>query len=478
MRWLVQQHHFITAFNAHTYAEDILFPIGTTTAEFADHHDYFQEYTNEMVKYNGYTAMKSSALYPASGDSDDYMYKLDIGIGEKDTMFVHTPEVGTAFWQPSSEIIPTCKEMVYPNLILAHVAGIYYKVADLDPSNISALSGNFSHEARRLGREVGPVSVQIIPLENILSVGPGTTHDLGIQESAIGLISFELNPAIQFGDQIKYVLQIDNGFWLKYDTIVKIYGAISLQSVDDASSTSNWTGNWNTTTSTFVSAPKSYTDSPTGNYQNNANTYYTYTPTIDLTSAIAAKISFWAKWNIEADFDFAQFQISYDNGVSWIGQCGLYTVPGTSANGSVQPNNQPVWEGVQSSWVQEEIELSDYLGLVIRVRFQLKSDGGVRQDGFYFDDFSIYYENSGVGLSAHQGNKIAVYPNPSKGTIQVSGLLNDALLSLYTTDSKLIWEQKTTASNPTLRWNLKPGVYYLGIKSDNVHENIKILIID
>lgn len=478
MRWLVQQHHFITAFNAHTYAEDILFPIGTTTAEFADHHDYFQEYTNEMVKYNGYTAMKSSALYPASGDSDDYMYKLDIGIGEKDTMFVHTPEVGTAFWQPSSEIIPTCKEMVYPNLILAHVAGIYYKVADLDPSNISALSGNFSHEARRLGREVGPVSVQIIPLENILSVGPVTTHDLGIQESAIGLISFELNPAIQFGDQIKYVLQIDNGFWLKYDTIVKIYGAISLQSVDDASSTSNWTGNWNTTTSTFVSAPKSYTDSPTGNYQNNANTYYTYTPTIDLTSAIAAKISFWAKWNIEADFDFAQFQISYDNGVSWIGQCGLYTVPGTSANGSVQPNNQPVWEGVQSSWVQEEIELSDYLGLVIRVRFQLKSDGGVRQDGFYFDDFSIYYENSGVGLSAHQGNKIAVYPNPSKGTIQVSGLLNDALLSLYTTDSKLIWEQKTTASNPTLRWNLKPGVYYLGIKSDNVHENIKILIID
>lgn len=478
MRWLVQQHHFITAFNAHTYAEDILFPIGTTSAEFADHHDYFQEYTNEMVKYNGYTAMKSSALYPASGDSDDYMYKLDIGVGEKDTMFVHTPEVGTAFWQPSSEIIPTCKEMVYPNLILAHVAGVYYKVADLDPSNISALSGNFSHEARRLGREVGPVSVQVIPLENILSVGPGTTHDLGIQESAIGLISFQLNPAIQFGDQIKYVLQIDNGFWLKYDTIVKTYGAIALQTVDDASSSSNWTGNWNTTTSTFVSAPKSYTDSPTGNYQNNANTYYTYTPPIDLTSAIAAKISFWAKWNIEADYDFAQFQISLDNGATWIGQCGLYTVPGTSANGSVQPNNQPVWEGVQSSWVQEEIELSDYLGLVIKVRFQLKSDGGVRQDGFYFDDFSIYYENSGVGLSAHQGNQIAVYPNPSKGTIQVSGLLHDAVISLYTTDSKLIWEQKTTAPNPTLQWNLKPGVYYLGIKSDNFQENIKILIID
>jgi murein tripeptide amidase MpaA len=38
MRWLVQNNNFITAFNAHTYGSDILFPIGVTTNEFADHH--------------------------------------------------------------------------------------------------------------------------------------------------------------------------------------------------------------------------------------------------------------------------------------------------------------------------------------------------------------------------------------------------------------------------------------------------------
>ena len=96
-----------------------------------------------MVEFNGYTAMKSSALYPASGDSDDYMYKMDIGVGVKDTMFVHTPEVGTAFWQPSSEIIATCKEMLFPNLILAHITRNYVVVKDTDPMNISTLSGNF-----------------------------------------------------------------------------------------------------------------------------------------------------------------------------------------------------------------------------------------------------------------------------------------------------------------------------------------------
>ena len=102
-------------------------------------------------------------------------------------------------------------------------------------------------------------------------------------------------------------------------------------------------------------------------------------------------ISFYAKWDLEVDYDFVQFQVSTDNGATWIGQCGNYTVPGTSANGSVQPENEPIYEGNQVNWVFEEINLSDYLGQQIKVRFQLKSDGGSVADGFYFDDFKIYY---------------------------------------------------------------------------------------
>jgi PKD repeat protein len=118
-------------------------------------------------------------------------------------------------------------------------------------------------------------------------------------------------------------------------------------------------------------------------------------PTIDLTNATAAGISYYAKWNIEADYDYVQFQVSTDGGTTWIGQCGNYTVPGTNANGSVQPNNQPVYEGVQSNWVLEEINLSDYLGQVIKVRFKLGSDNGTNGDGFYFDDFKIMFNEAG-----------------------------------------------------------------------------------
>jgi murein tripeptide amidase MpaA len=170
MRWLVQNNDFEMAFNAHAFAEEILFPIGTTTAEFAPHHNYFQDYTNHMTELNGYFAQKSSGLYPASGDSDDYMYKVDVGVGQKDTVFAHTPEVGTAFWQPSSEIIATCKEMVFPNLILAHLARNYSIVKDTDPSSVATLTGNFNHSIKRLGRQSGPVTVSIEPLLNVFII--------------------------------------------------------------------------------------------------------------------------------------------------------------------------------------------------------------------------------------------------------------------------------------------------------------------
>jgi PKD repeat protein len=391
MRWLVQNNDFEMAFNAHTYAEDILFPIGTTTAEFAPHHNYFQEYTNHMTELNGYFAQKSSGLYPASGDSDDYMYKVDIGVGQKDTVFAHTPEVGTAFWQPSSQIIATCQEMVFPNLILAHLTRNYNIVKDTDPSSVATTSGNFNHSIRRLGRQGGPVIVSIEPLLNIVSVGNSVTYNLNNQQGSTGYISYVLNSSIQFGDQIKYILKTDNGLWIKKDTIVKTFGAITLQALEDATTVTNWTGNWSTTTSTFVSPSKSFFDGSANNYSNNTNKTYTYVPTIDLTQATNAMISFYAKWGIEADYDFVQFQVSTDGGATWIGQCGNYTVPGTSGNGSVQPNGLPVYEGTQTSWVLEEVNLSDYLGQQIKVRFQLRSDGGTNSDGFYFDDFKVFY---------------------------------------------------------------------------------------
>ena len=463
MKWLVENFDFEMAFNAHTYGPSLLFPIGTTNAEFADHHDYFQEYTNHMTELNGYDAFKSSGLYPASGDSDDYMYKVDIGVGEKDTIFAHTPEIGTSFWPAAADIEPTCKDMVFPNLVLSHMTRNYVVVKDVDPSSIATLTGDFSHTAKRYGRQSGDVTVSIEPLLNIVTVGNPLVYDLNVLEAQNGVFEYDLSPSIQFGDEIKYILKTDNGLWVKKDTIIKTYGAITLQAYDDASNTNNWSGNWSTTTATYVSPNKSFTDSPTGNYANNQTKNYTYNDDIDLSNAVSAMVSFYAKWDIEADYDYVQFQVSTDGGSSWIGQCGNYTVPGTDNNGSVQPDGEPVYEGTFADWVLEEVSLSDYLGQIIKVRFRLESDGGVREDGFYFDDFKIFYSEP------PQGTPPVASFTPSSFEL-CDG--EELLLTDFSSEQPNQWSwdfgdgSASSAQNPTHVYDI-PGAYIITLVVTN-----------
>ena len=302
---------------------------------------------------------------------------------------------------------------------MAHLAHKYTVVTDTDPGTISAMSGDFNHDAWRLGRQAGTVDVSIEPITNIQSVGPAVTYNLSLREQASGTISYTLDPAISFGDEIRYVLNTEYGNYTHRDTIVKTFGSLTLQYSEDGSSSANWIGNWAVTGAEFVSPSSSFTDSPNANYQNNTDRTYEYDQDIDLTNATGAQASFYAMWEIEANYDYCQFQVSTDGGNTWIGQCGNYTQEGTSANGSVQPNGEPVYEG-QSSCVREEISLSDYLGQVIRVRFQLESDGGVREDGFYFDDFQIGFNEDSQGGIDEFAFDVKAIPNPANDQVFIS----------------------------------------------------------
>lgn len=467
IKWFCENRNFLYAFNAHTYANDILFPIGTTNTEFAVDHNYFDVFTHHMVQYNGYENKKSSALYPASGDSDDYMYKVDTIVKPK--IFAMTPEVSNTsggFWPAINEITEICQDMVFPNLILSHLTHRYLEVKDIDPGMIATITGTFNHSAYRLGLENGPVNVSITPLTGIQAVGAPTTHNLAIMGIQNSGISFVLNPTIQFGDEIKYVLNTEYIGWTKHDTIVKTFGSITSQFIDEANSAVNWTGSWATTNSTFVSPSNSFTDSPGGDYANSVTRTYQFNNTIDLTHVTEAMIKFYAKWEIETDYDYCQFQVSTDNGASWIGQCGNYTVAGNSANGSVQPNNQPVYEGTESNWVLEEINLSDYIGDSIQVRFILKSDGGTRGDGFYFDDFEVLYNIDFTSLAENEKPLFHMVPNPASSYVNIifDEAIQNGSIEIVNLNGETVTQQSIegTGSKVEIRTDkLSVGVYYV-----------------
>ncbi|MDG1346121.1 MAG: M14 family zinc carboxypeptidase [Crocinitomicaceae bacterium] len=474
MRWFCENHDFKLAFNAHTYGDLVLFPIGTTSNEFAIHHNYFDRFTGYMVQYNGYNNMKSSGLYPASGDSDDYMYNDDLS--NKPRIFAMTPEIGGTggFWPASSQIIPNSKNMVFPNLMLAHIAHTYLIVEDQDPERLATATGNFNHLSERIGMDTGNVIVQIQPLQNIATIGGPLNYDLAQITPQTGTFAYTLSPGIAINDTIIYVLETVYPTWTHRDTLVKLFGTYPVFIFDDASTAGQWNGPWTTETHTTYSASKAYSDSESGsnpaNYANNSSRIFEYATPIDLTNANYADVSFFAKWEIEADYDYCQFQVSIDNGNSWIGQCGLYTVAGTSANGSVQPNGKPIWEGTKN-WVREEISLSDYLGETIKVRFILEADGGVRQDGFYFDDFTVHKGTSGAGLDENQ-LYFTLYPNPSQGDFVISSSENLLGSSYQLMDAKGKVVSSELISNIASEYIVKTdelanGIYTLVLQSAN-----------
>lgn len=486
MRWLVQNHTIQSALNAHTYGDMLLFPIGTTTAEYADHHDYFQGLCNHLTEYNGYEASKSSGLYPASGDSDDYMYKVDNGVLQKDTIFAMTPEIGGSFWPASSEILPTCQEMVFVNLGVAHMVHKYYIVKEDDPLEIEAMTGSFHHTVKRMGRENGTATVSLEPIFNLAAVGSPVTYDLQALEESEGLIAYELNAGIESGDSVIYVLTTNDGNWIQRDTIIKLYGGgYTVVFSDNADNTTNWMGNWTTSSSIYYSPSQSFTDSP-GNYPNNTTRTTTYADEIDLTAVVSAKATFYARWEIEKNYDYCQFQVSVDDGNSWIGQCGLYTNPGSAVNGSIQPAGEPLWDGNRTDWVQEQIDLSDYTGQVIQVRFMLRSDGGVRADGFYFDDFRLLTSEEeeegptepepGVGLNELSAGKILIYPNPSSGIFVIEGAGQEDRVEIMDVRGIVVYRSVIqSAGEPSgiAASSLSPGTYFVrisGEKGNSVHQ--------
>jgi hypothetical protein len=479
MKKIAENWNVTLASNAHTHGALMLYPIGATSGEFAVDHTYFDAISNHMVKFNGYEAMKSSGLYPASGDSDDYMYKTE-GI------LAITPEVSfDGFWAPQAQITPDCIDMLFPNLTFAHLALVYGVTTNLDElPRIETVSGDFNFQIQRLGQQAGSLTVSVEPIAGIQSTGnPIVYPNLQLEEQQVGAISYQLENGIQYGDEIKYVLATDNGLWINRDTIVKTFGSPALQFSDPVNDLSNWSGSWDITNATFYSADYSITDSPNANYQNNTNEELVLLNTIDLTNAIDAEIRFKAKWEIENDWDYVQFQVSTDGGNSWEAQCGTYTNPGTANNGGLQPVGAPLFDGVQSDWVQEVISLTDYLGEDIQVRFIIVTDGFVQEDGFYFDDFEVFYNLSpDAGLSPLQKFAFNVFPNPASESVKVafSNVMEGGTIKIVNNLGQCVKaisiDQPTTTIETDIS-NLEKGVYYVSFDHLGGLANPKRLIV-
>ncbi len=426
IKWFCEQHDFKIALNSHSYSNLLLYPFGYATGQISADDATFSAISKVMVEQNGYVNQISAALYAAAGDSDDWMY------GETSThnkILAMTPEVGSSFWPAQNSIVPLCKEMVYHNLMAANFITNYAKTKDNSSFSVTQTAGYFNYKTQRLGLDnPGDFTVTVVPISsNIIAVGGTNTHNgMTLLQTDLDSIAYTLSPSIQDGDEIKYILVTNNGLYDSKDTVRKFYGAFQPALADNGDNTANWSTNgmWGTTSQFSYSPSTSITDSPNGNYSNQSNTSIELTNETSLSNAIAANVSFYAKWNVEAGWDYVQFEISTNGGSNWIPQCGKFTGIGNNN----QAEGEPLYDGLQNAWVKEEIDLSNYLGQNIKARFQLVSDQGVTEDGFYFDDFNIsviYGSNAIEELSTSHYHVSQNSPNPSTRNTAVYYQINN-----------------------------------------------------
>ena len=472
IKWFVEQHDFVIALNNHSFSQLLYYPFGYADVATPD-DNIFQGMTSELVSQNGYNALRD---YPYAGDSDDFMYGT---VGTHSKIFSMTTEIGAQFWPPSNEIIGLSHDMMYLNLTAAKMVGNYATIEDDSPTFITNTSAQADYKIKRLGlAEPADFTVSVNPISsNINSVGPSNNYNgLTYLQEINNSITLNLDPSINIGDQITYELIINNGIYNETETILKTFGqpAVIFDELGNDSNT-NWsTSSWSATTEDFVSASSSITDSPNSDYGNNENSTIFLSNEIDLSGVIAASLSFQAKWDIENNFDYVQFEVSINNGSSWIPQCGKYTNPGVSSQNGA--NNEPLYDGTQNTWIEETIELSDYIGQSILLRFKLVTDVSLVKDGFYFDDLRVHIIENTLDIEDFIEQNFSLYPNPTNDQLNINSQMENYAIDVYTIQGQLIYASQKNNGNIQLDYsNYSKGVYLLKITVEGKTQTFKVI---
>ncbi len=482
MRDFTTAHNFRIAMNYHTYGNLLVYPWGYNDQLTPDANTFI-DFSDLMTKENNYTTGTGMQTvgYVVNGDSDDWMYGDTI---LKNKIISMTPEAGYSFWASSNDIESICKDNMYQNLTAAHLILNFGQITDQTSESLTAITGQINYDFKRFGFESGPMTATFTPISNNIVSFSGTpkVFQLNQLETASDSFSYVLAANIQGGEEVVFVAEVNNGLWISRDTITKYYRSASPSYLfdDELTNDQNWQnllGNtWLTTPSSYYSAPRSMTDSPNGDYQANVTNQISSKNAVDLSNAVSARLTFWTKWDIEASYDYVQVGGSTIASSSYTPLCGLYTKEGSQN----QAQGEQLYDGLQSTWVQESIDLTDYLGGDFYLSFTLVSDAFVEEDGYYFDDVKIEvnYQTGAETISLNDFIIKQNQPNPANfsTTIELENYPNNAQLVVFNSVGQEMYRQTIQENQiqiSTADWNA--GIYFYRVEStEGVSKSFKM----
>lgn len=454
VRHLCETVPFDIALNYHSFGNALLYPWGFTkepTEDIKSFREFGQEMLRDNSMYAGLVSDTKTIGYFTNGSSDDWMYGEQ---SDKNKIFSFTPEVGVVndgFWPQINRIVPLCKEMLHTNIVSAAMLGNYGIISDAGPLFVHDTEYRFPFNIKRLGLRDGTFKVSVKPLSsNILSASPEQTIVLDQFESRIGEFRIFLDDDIRDDEEIRFVLELDNGLYIQRDTISKTFLSNELEIFSDGAWNLNgWiqasNDNWKLNDEDAYSPPFSFTNTIAEPYRSNETSIMTLREPLDLRSARAAYITFKTKYVIEPEYDKAQITAS-TTGFQFQPLCGKLSK--SSINDRTL--GVPVYEGFQYDWVFETIDLKDYLGSRVYLSVEFHSDEEDHFEGFSFDDFRVVVVNDPL-LNADEDLKSSLqfqlFPNPTSGELYYRllgdyGINSEFHIRMYNVVGQLVHTEK------------------------------------
>lgn len=418
IRDLCYERNFVAAFDQHCSGPYYSLPFGRRsyhTMNTPDRH-FYTYIPAVMGKHNGHRAGDSYATvkYEVAGGAKDWWLLGDIETypgepNKKGKIYGMTGEAGGGgFWAPSNQIIELCKNLCFQNMQLAFAAGSYVEIQDKSDVAITSSNPYVSFKIQRVGLGNEPVTISLIPLQNIVSVGaPVTVNSLPqYYDTHIDSIHITVPSALGNGQVIRYVWRVQTGGVTIDDTVTKMFhpNIVFSDDMESGSVTGKWnvSGGWGYTSAHSVSGSRSITESPSGNYSANDLRIAALKNPADLSDATAAYISFWTRHRAENFRDILRLQLSTNstdgfNG-DWVNVSGRLTVQESNTTSQGRLSNMPALTGIRENWSRELIEIPQayYNSNNVWFRFEFSSDGTSSNDfeydvddGFYIDDFKI-----------------------------------------------------------------------------------------
>ena len=160
----------------------------------------------------------------------------------------------------------------------------------------------------------------------------------------------------------------------------------------------------------------------------------TLTRTVDLSVArTSATVSAWAKYDIEAGYDYLYGEVSTNGGANW-------TQIGAPIDGS-------------SDWKQISYDLSAYKGQSVQFRFRYATDGGLHFDGPFLDDMALTVDGTQVWADDVESGDNGW---TAKGFTRMGGSVSSVVPQFYLAENRVYSGYDAT---------LKTGPYNFGFNN-------------